>query len=105
MAKRRGREFWQRLFDEYERRPKGLTQAEFARKHGVNLGTLQSWLYRLRRDQKAMARVESTPRFIEIEAPVAPLVRVRVGAVCVDFETLPPPAWVAELASLGGRSC
>ena len=105
MAKRRGREFWQRLVDEYERRPKGVTQVEFASKHGVNLGTLQSWLYRLRRDQSAMTRHKPAPRFIEIETPVAPLVRVRVGAVCVDFETLPPPAWVAELASFGGRPC
>lgn len=63
---------------EYE--SSGLTQAEFARRAGLNATTFAHWVQRLRRDAKAKtlaavaASVAVAPRFVEVQAaaPVRP---------------------------------
>lgn len=46
MAPRRGRAFWQRLISKFERSDE--EQRAFAARHGVNLETFRTWLYKLR---------------------------------------------------------
>ena len=55
----------------------GLTQAEFARRAGLNKTTFSHWVQRSRRDAKAKMIAPAaavTPRFVEVRAtaPVAP---------------------------------
>jgi hypothetical protein len=45
---RRTREIWQNLVRQYER--SGKRQEEFAAERGIPIGTLRSWIYRLKRE-------------------------------------------------------
>ena len=79
-------------------RSSGLTHREFARKHGVNLRTLRSWIYSLRREQpKARllpVRVaEGTRAGVEIVLPTGVLVRLASGT--------PPEEVAAIVRALG----
>lgn len=60
---------------EYE--ASGLTQAEFARRAGLNKTTFAHWVQRSRRDAKSRP-VAMTPRFVEVQeaAPVKPAANV-----------------------------
>jgi hypothetical protein len=87
-----------------------LTQSEFCRVHGLSLASFSNWRARFKAqstgiiDPTGLVKKQRTAQFVAVEIPIStPLVRVSLGAVTVDFETLPPPAWVAELASYGGR--
>ena len=66
-------------------RQSGLTQAKFAREHGLNHGTLVQWLCKVRRE--ACERKSKMGGFIEMTLPAA---NVSEG-------------WVAELAWPDGR--
>ncbi len=74
------------MVKEYE--ASGLTQAEFARRAGLNATTFAHWVQRSRRDAKAKtlapdaAPVAVTPRFVEVQAttPVAPVVAAEPAA-------------------------
>lgn len=65
----------------------GLTQAEFARRAGLNATTFAHWVQRSRRDAKAktlapaVAPVAVTPRFVEVQAtaPVSPVMAAVQG--------------------------
>lgn len=46
-----GREFWVAIVDEFKRSE--LTQESFARRRGIPVTTLRSWIYKLRRERKA----------------------------------------------------
>lgn len=47
----------------------GLTQAEFARRAGLNATTFAHWVQRLRREAKAKTLTAfATPRFVEVQA-------------------------------------
>ncbi|MGM0576843.1 MAG: IS66 family insertion sequence element accessory protein TnpA [Myxococcota bacterium] len=46
--KRLDRDEWRKLIAEYE--ASGETQADFAKKHGIGLSALRSWLYRFRQE-------------------------------------------------------
>ena len=48
MPKTKGREFWQRVIDEFEK--SGQRQIAFAQKKGITLSSLQNWLYKLRNE-------------------------------------------------------
>lgn len=72
----------------------GLTQAEFARRAGLNATTFAHWVQRSRRDAKAKALapaaapVAMTPRFVEMHAtaPAAPVVAtVSAARLSVSF--------------------
>lgn len=101
MAPRRGREFWQGVVADLE--GSGLTHEEFASRRRVNVGSLRSWLYRLRREGGAgvrllPVRVEGSTRSLEvIEIGIAGAV-VRLG-VGTDV------AYVAELVTQLRERC
>jgi len=106
---RKSREFWSALADEYDR-AEGMTQREFAEIKEVNVDSFRQWIYRFRaergdptlcRKTTANTRVKKTS-FVEFELETTPLVTVRVGAISVEFSAVPPPSWIAELASIGG---
>lgn len=80
----------------------GLSQAEFAQRHGVKVGTLRCWLYSARREGVPEG---TTPRFIEVTAagpPGAPrsgaVLVLRMGAVIVELRELPPPEWLVAVS-------
>ena len=74
------------------------TQEAFAARHGLKVATLQSWLYRpdrKRRRRPSVRFVEVAARGLPDRAPVV----LRVGNdVVLELDTLPPPAYLAELA-------
>ena len=88
--KQRNRAFWERVVAEAERGEQ--PRSEVARRHGVSLGTLQGWLYRLRRERagdvgrgapRALASVRLLP--VELKGQGAPSLwlELRVGAELV----------------------
>jgi transposase-like protein len=67
---RRCRAFWVKLVKEVERT--GARHWEIAERHGVGVGTLRSWIYRLRRERPATESVPLLPvRVIASTAPTA----------------------------------
>ena len=84
----------------------GVTQREFCASRGLSPSSFARWKRRIR-DEEAAVVVAERSRFIELDVPAlsTPLVRVNVGRLRVDFETLPPPAWVAELAAYEAARC
>lgn len=105
----RDRTFWEPIVDEYERVRESVTHKEFAARHGVAVGSFQAWLYELRQEREALSLESEPVEFVDLDVPaemLAPLVRVCIGDVAVEFDTLPPPAWIAELAAQREvRSC
>jgi hypothetical protein len=64
----RDREFWVAAVAECERSE--LTQESFAMRRGLNLSTLRSWIYKLRRERKASVSLVPV-RVITSTAPKA----------------------------------
>lgn len=62
----------------------GLTQHEFARRHGLHAGTLGCWCARVRRE-----RLVARPAFVEVTVE-------RAQAVCA-------PPFIVEMAHVGHR--
>ena len=80
----------------------GLTQREFAERHGLTAGSLSRWIRELR-DGEAEEAVPG--EFVEVPTGVAVgcgVVRLRVGAVTVEFDQLPPADYVV---ALGRAAC
>ena len=100
--KQLGQERWKELVEMLE--ASGLSQVTFARQEGVNVGTLRSWIYRLR------SEVPSRQAFLPVV--VAQTVQPTTG-MCLElpngiqlrFEIGTAPSYVAELAGALGRSC
>ena len=70
-----------------------LTHREFARRRGLNLGTLRSWIYRLRREAPEArllpVRVaEGTRAGVEIVLPSGVLIRLAAGTPSEDVAAL-----------------
>lgn len=96
--KRWRRERWISVVREFER--SGMKQREFAQKHRLKLSTLQSWIYKLRREKDG----EDQPvRFVEItgtESPAAPSGVASAGwsgGPQVVFSELPDVTYLAAL--------
>lgn len=107
-SKPRNASWWSAQIEAWE--DSGLTQSEFCRAHSLSIASFSNWRSKLKAEAKVtrgssvMAKRHQSPQFIAVEIPTqTPLVRVSLGAITVDFDTLPPPAWVAELAAYGGR--
>lgn len=66
--RRRGREFWTKLVDDYEA-TSGETHAEFAARHGVEKATFERWLYLLR-DERSEAGVGTKVRLLPVQVAV-----------------------------------
>lgn len=103
-AKRMGSSWWAAQVEAQER--SGESQRVFCEARGLSITSLARWRRRLRDEPTALA-VRHAPRFVEVELPVVsgPLVRVSVGTLTLDFETLPPPGWVSQLAALEAERC
>lgn len=68
MQKRIEKPEWLRIAEEFE--ASGLTQREFAGRRGLRLSTLQSWVYRRRRQVSAVA--EPHVRLLPVQVSSAP---------------------------------
>lgn len=66
---RRTREIWKNLIEQQER--SGLSQEEYAAKRGIPVGTLRSWIYRLKREQREQEADILPVRVIASTAPGA----------------------------------
>lgn len=79
---RSSRSTWERRVAACER--SSLTHGDFARRHGLKVRTLRSWIYRLRRETP-VARLlpvrvaEGTRAGVEIVLPTGVLVRLASG--------------------------
>jgi len=71
MNKRSEKLEWVRVAEEYE--ASGLTQREFAQRRGMTLSTLQSWVYRRRRQEGAP--VAQPVRLLPVQVTAAPVER------------------------------
>lgn len=103
--KSKGKSWWAAQIAAFER--SGLSQRAFCETRGLSKSTFAKWRRRVQADATALAVADERPQFVELELPAvaAPLVRVSIGRLHVDFETLPPPAWVAELAACEASRC
>ena len=75
-----GREFWVTTVDEFERSK--LTQESFARQRGIEVTTLRTWIYKLRRERRA--RVSLVP--VRVVASTAPTARDPAAAGEIEIE-------------------
>ena len=109
MTKRSEKPEWVRVAEEYE--ASGLTQREFAERRGMTLSTLQSWVYRRRRQEGAP--VAEPVRLLPVQVTAAP---VRSGSDSLEvltasgervrFAAGTDVEYVARLvAALGRKAC
>ena len=88
---RTSRSTWVRMVAACER--SSLTHVEFARRHGLKLRTLRSWIYRLRREAPKMrllpVRVaEGTRAGVEIVLRTGVIIRMAAGTPAEDVAAL-----------------
>lgn len=113
---RRARDSWISLVEQFGR--SGLTQEAFATERHIPVGTLRSWIYRLRREQNDAVATESTPilpvRVVASAAPVArqpeaavaPAIEVKVGATLrIRFPPGTPSSVIADVVALLHERC
>ncbi|MCY1016965.1 IS66 family insertion sequence element accessory protein TnpA [Pyxidicoccus sp. MSG2] len=108
MPKRAEKPEWARVAEEFE--ASGQTQRGFAESRGLRLSTLQSWVYRRRRQVSTEA--EPPVRLLPVQmsgAPMAegmPLEVLTVSGARVRFASGTDVDYVARLvASLGRTAC
>lgn len=102
---RRGRGYWLGLVAQFE--SSALGQADFTARHGINLGTFRSWLYRLRVEARDAGLAVAPASFVEVvtgSTTVADEVActIRVGAAELRFARFPNAAYLAELLIRAG---
>ncbi|NMO14142.1 IS66 family insertion sequence element accessory protein TnpB [Pyxidicoccus fallax] len=106
MLKRVEKPEWLRVAEEFE--ASGLTQREFAGRRGLRLSTLQSWVYRRRRQGSAGAEppVRLLPAQVSsaLAASAPGSVEVVVGGVRVPVSPDADVDYVARLVAALGRS-
>lgn len=101
--------FWERAVREFE--ASELTHREFARKKGVGIGTLRSWIYRLRRETGGSPSPGASVRIVPVTVRPASVasgewLELAVGEVVLRFCAGTDAAYIAELASkLGSVRC
>lgn len=113
---RKARDIWINIVAQFER--SGLTQEAFATERNIPVGTLRSWIYRLRREQSDAAETESpailpvrvvastAPLARQTETVAAPAIEVAVGAtVRVRFPPGTAPIVIADLVALLHERC
>jgi transposase len=109
MTKRSEKPEWVRVAEEYEE--SGLTQREFAQRRGMTLSTLQSWVYRRRRQEGAA--VAQPVRLLPVQVTMAPVVSgsdslevLTASGERVRFAAGTDVEYVARLvAALGRKTC
>jgi transposase-like protein len=109
MAKQRGRGFWERAVGEVERG--GVLPTKVAKRHGVPVGTLRSWIYRLKREGHVAVAGPADVRLLPVEvvpsAPRSQAIEVRIfGGDVLAFEVGTDVDYVAALVvALRSRVC
>ena len=98
--RRRSREEWTALVAEFEQGQ--MTQAEFAKRRRVGLGSLRSWIYKLR-GEDAEERSDDI-RFVEVvgveggyQAEAVAVALEWPGGMRLSFKELPPPSYLAAV--------
>lgn len=79
-----GREFWTTIIDEFERSE--LTQESFARQRRIPVATLRSWIYKLRREQRANVTLVPV-RVVASPAPAARGAAAASGEIEIELKT------------------
>lgn len=82
----------------------GLTQREFSDRNGVTMSALQYWLRKARSGGEGERTAEEQFRFVEVigeETKEAPArgISMELGGLRLRFETLPSPAYLAQVAA------
>jgi transposase-like protein len=105
---RRARDIWVQIVRQCE--GSGLTHEEFARQRGIPVGTLRSWIYKIRRSEDEVAPllpvrvVASTPP--SAGRTEAVVIEVDVGeAVRLRFPSSTAPSMIAEVVLRLRGSC
>ena len=94
MSPRRGREYWTGIVADLE--ASGLTHEQFASQRRVNIGSLRSWLYRLRREGVG---VRLLPVRVEATARGADIVEIGIAGAVLHVGVGTDVAYVAELVT------
>jgi transposase len=99
---------WARIAEQFEH--SGLTQKQFAQQQGLPLSTVQSWVYRRRRQASAPSAAPVRLLPVEVAAPaVSNTGKVEVltaSGLCVSFAMGTDVSYVARLvAALERPSC
>lgn len=87
----------------------GLTQREFARQHGVKLGTFQQWVYRPRPPQAVARRKQ--PAFQEVSLTAVPFLNGWAAelqlprGVALRLNSHASAEWVGALVQKLGQIC
>lgn len=95
---RRTREIWGNIIEQFER--SGKTVEEFALERRIAVGTLQNWIYRVRRDKKDEAAAILPVRVISSRSPTASQqgdVAAAVEVVLVRFPSGAASDFIAEV--------
>ena len=79
-----GREFWVTTVDEFERSE--LTQERFARQRRIPVTTLRTWIYKLRRERKAIVSLVPV-RVVASTAPPARATATVGGEIEIELKT------------------
>jgi transposase len=106
MSKPTDKPQWVRVAEQFEQ--SGLTQKQFAQQRQLQLSTLQSWIYRRRRQESAAP--PAPMRLLPVEVTAPPAVQARSveilmpGGVRVSFEAGTDVEYVARLVKAVGES-
>src|SRR4051812_3723135 len=106
---RQAREIWVQVVRQFEQ--SGLTQEAFAEQRNIPVGTLRSWIYRLRRegdDDAQILPVRVIPSTAPLTArPVEPaVIEVELdGRVRLRFPVDTAPSAIAEVVALVRARC
>ncbi len=79
-----GRESWVAIVAEFERSE--LTQEGFARRRGIPVTTLRTWIYKLRRERKASVSLVPV-RVVASTAPAARGATAASGEIEIELKT------------------
>src|SRR5436309_1725098 len=92
---------WEKIIEAFER--SGETQRAFALRRGLSVHTLQSWIYRYRRQYPSSRRRPlAVPRLVEVRVAAAtvaagPLELLLPSGVTVRVAPGTEPAWASAL--------
>ena len=104
-AAKRSKEDWEKIMSEWE--ASGLTQHEFTKRLGINPGTFQGRLWRIRRQREdANIAKDGAPRFVEIKqqqhTPTSKPkgLKISMTRTEIEFSSTPDATWLAEFVSI-----
>lgn len=89
----RRRSGWAQVVDAWER--SGASQSKFASRRGMPLATLQSWIYRRRRERSSARLVE-----VRVASPVVHVAAAEIAlpsGLTIRFAVGTEPSWAAAL--------